>query len=69
MCGKAIQNIAAGKEPGMNQQRTSGVLMPIASLPSRYGIGSLGKEARDFADFLAAAGQSVWQILPVGPTG
>ena len=42
--------------------------MPITSLPSPYGIGTIGKEARKFADFLKKAGQSVWQILPVGPT-
>lgn len=42
--------------------------MPIFSLPSRYGIGTLGKEAYRFIDFLAAAGQSYWQILPIGPT-
>ena len=42
--------------------------MPISSLPSPYGIGTLGAEARKFADFLAAAGQSCWQILPAGPT-
>ena len=48
--------------------RVSGVLMPITSLPSPYGIGTIGKEARKFADFLKSAGQSIWQILPVGPT-
>ena len=42
--------------------------MPISSLPSPYGIGTLGAEARKFADFLAAGGQSCWQLLPVGPT-
>ncbi|MBE6818205.1 MAG: 4-alpha-glucanotransferase [Ruminococcaceae bacterium] len=49
-------------------KRSSGILMPIFSLPSPYGIGTLGKAAYDFIDFLAAAGQSYWQILPVGPT-
>lgn len=48
--------------------RTSGILMPISSLPSEYGIGTMGKEARKFADFLAKAGQTYWQILPVCPT-
>ena len=48
--------------------RASGILMPIFSLPSRYGIGTLGKKAYDFVDFLQAAGQSYWQILPIGPT-
>lgn len=50
-------------------KRSSGILMPIFALPSPYGIGALGKAARDFVDFLADAGQSWWQILPVGPTG
>ncbi len=49
-------------------KRSSGVLMPISSLPSPYGIGTLGKAAYDFADFLAEAGQSWWQVLPMGPT-
>lgn len=48
--------------------RASGVLMPISSLPSKYGIGTLGKEAYAFADFLKAAGQKYWQVLPLGPT-
>ena len=42
--------------------------MPVASLPSPYGIGSFGQAAYDFADFLAAAGQKLWQLLPLGPT-
>ena len=42
--------------------------MPISSLPSNYGIGTFGKEAYKFADFLAAAGQKAWQLLPLGPT-
>ena len=50
-------------------KRSAGVLLPIFSLPSPYGIGSIGKEARAFADFLKEAGQSWWQILPVGPSG
>ena len=53
----------------MELKRCSGILMPISSLPGGYGIGSLGAPARRFVDFLARAGQSVWQILPVGPTG
>ena len=48
--------------------RRAGILMPISSLPSPNGIGTMGSEARKFADFLAKAGQSCWQILPVGPT-
>lgn len=49
--------------------RGAGILLPISSLPSDYGIGSLGKAAFDFVDFLASAGQMYWQILPIGPTG
>mgnify|MGYP000798371116 FL=1 len=49
--------------------RSSGILMPIFSLPSPYGIGTLGKEAFAFVDFLAEAKQTYWQILPIGPTG
>ena len=49
-------------------KRSSGILIPISSLPSPNGIGTLGKAAYDFIDFLAEAGQSWWQILPVGPT-
>ena len=48
--------------------RTSGILMPIFSLPSKYGIGTLGKEAYNFIDFLKQAGQTYWQILPIGVT-
>ena len=50
-------------------ERSAGILLPIFSLPGPYGIGTLGAEARAFADFLHAAGQRWWQILPVGPTG
>ena len=49
--------------------RESGILMHITSLPSPYGVGTLGKEAYRFVDFLAKAGQRYWQILPVTPTG
>ncbi len=42
--------------------------MPISSLPSKYGIGTFSKEAYEFVDFLADAGQSYWQLLPLGPT-
>ncbi|WP_369282857.1 4-alpha-glucanotransferase [Oscillibacter sp. GMB15532] len=50
-------------------QRTAGILLPIFSLPSPYGVGSLGESAREFVRFLHRAGQSWWQILPVGPAG
>lgn len=49
--------------------RRSGILMPVSSLPSEYGIGSFSKEAYEFVDFLESAGQKLWQILPLGPTG
>ncbi len=48
--------------------RTSGILMPIFSLPSPYGIGTLGQDAYDFVDFLEKSGQTYWQILPLNPT-
>ena len=49
-------------------ERSSGVLMPMSSLPSPYGIGTMGKSAFEFVDFLKAAGQKYWQLLPLGPT-
>lgn len=49
-------------------KRTAGVLLPIFSLPSPYGIGCFSKSAYDFVDWLKAAGQTYWQILPLGPT-
>lgn len=49
--------------------RASGILMPVFSLPGPYGIGTLGQAAYDFVDFLAEAGQTYWQLLPIGPTG
>ncbi|MDF1577426.1 MAG: 4-alpha-glucanotransferase [Desulfobulbales bacterium] len=51
----------------MEMTRGSGVLLHISSLPGRYGIGTLGGPAREFVDFLAEAGQSYWQFLPLGP--
>ncbi len=53
----------------MNFERSSGVLLHITSLPSKYGIGDLGKEAYNLVDFLSEAKQKMWQILPTGPTG
>ncbi len=49
-------------------KRSSGIILPISSLPSPHGIGTLGEAAYEFVDFLAQAHQSWWQILPVGPT-
>ena len=48
--------------------RTSGILMHITSLPGKYGVGTMGRQAYDFVDFLKKAGQSYWQILPLTPT-
>ena len=48
--------------------RSCGMLLPVASLPSPYGIGAFSKEAYDFIDDLVRAGQRYWQILPLGPT-
>lgn len=49
--------------------RKSGILLHITSLPSKGGIGTMGKEAYDFVDFLNKSGMSVWQVLPISPTG
>jgi 4-alpha-glucanotransferase len=50
-------------------KRASGILLPVSSLPSKYGIGGFSKEAFRFIDLLEKSGQSCWQILPLGPTG
>lgn len=49
--------------------RKSGILLAVSSIPSKYGIGTFSKEAYEFVDFLESAGQKLWQILPLGPTG
>lgn len=49
--------------------RECGILLPIASLPSKYGIGTFSREAFDFIDELKEAGQNYWQILPLGLLG
>src|SRR5215813_3341988 len=49
--------------------RSSGILLHPTSLPTRFGVGDFGPAAYEFADFLARSGQSVWQVLPLGPTG
>ena len=51
------------------KKRKAGILLPVSSLPSAYGIGDFGAGAYDFINFLADSGQSIWQILPIGPTG
>lgn len=50
-------------------KRSSGILFHPTSLPGKYGIGTLGKKAFEFVDFLAKAKQQLWQIFPLGPTG
>lgn len=57
--------LLAAEEP----LRLSGILVHPTSFPSPYGIGDLGRGAYDFIDFLAASGQRLWQVLPLGPTG
>ena len=49
--------------------RKQGILLPISSIPSAYGIGTFGKESYRFVDFLEKSGNHLWQILPLGPTG
>jgi 4-alpha-glucanotransferase len=53
----------------MNKKRKSGILLHPTSLPGKYGIGTLGKEAYAFVDFLIRSGQSLWQVCPLGHTG
>ncbi|MDR3242936.1 MAG: 4-alpha-glucanotransferase, partial [Clostridiales Family XIII bacterium] len=55
--------------PMKNLPRMSGVLCHISSLPSEWGCGGFGQESYDFCDYLAAAGQGLWQILPLNPVG
>ncbi len=57
------------KEHSNNFIRAAGVLLPVSSLPSPYGIGAFGAAARRWVNFLCAAGQRYWQVLPLGPTG
>lgn len=51
------------------EQRAGGILLPVSALPGPYGIGTLGREALEFVDFLSSAGQKYWQILPLVPAG
>lgn len=59
----------AAKGEGMNQERLSGILLHVTSLPSYGGVGDFGPAAYEFVDFLKAAKQRLWQVLPLGPTG
>ena len=56
------------KEVRLYMNRASGILLPVTSLPSKYGIGCFSREAYEFVDWLKDAGQSYWQILPLSPT-
>lgn len=56
------------KKPKNERKRAAGILMPVFSIPSPYGCGTLGKAAYEFVDFLKSMGASYWQVLPVGPT-
>ena len=49
-------------------ERGAGILLPISSLPSSYGIGTFGREGYKFIDQLVKARQKYWQVLPIGPT-
>lgn len=62
-----ISNIQA--QPVLNSERYSGILAHPTSFPSYYGVGDLGQTAYDFVDYLVSAGQTLWQVLPLGPTG
>ena len=62
------ETIQTGIRRKQKMKRAGGILLPITSLPSKYGIGAFSKEAYEFVDKLAEAGQSYWQILPLGPT-
>ena len=59
----------SAKHPDPFGERSSGILLHPTSLPGRHGIGSMGKAAYRFIDFLAESGQSWWQVMPLGPTG
>lgn len=63
-----IEGSIAGRRGGICMKRTAGILLPVSSLPSNYGIGCFSKSAYQFADWLRDAGQSYWQILPLCPT-
>ena len=65
----AIHYFMRSQELRGSTMRASGILMHITSLPSPYGVGTMGKEAYEFVDFLCHAGQRYWQILPLTPTG
>lgn len=59
----------AQTRPAVSEERYSGILAHPTSFPSDYGIGDLGEKAYEFVDYLVSAGQKLWQVLPLGPTG
>ncbi|MGH7790226.1 MAG: 4-alpha-glucanotransferase [Candidatus Binatia bacterium] len=65
----ALASVACVRRVALLFPRSSGLLLHPTSLPGRYGVGDLGDGARAFVDFLAAARQGLWQVLPLGPTG
>lgn len=65
--GRVRRHKTQGRKVDSNV-RKAGILMPIFSLPSPYGVGTMGAAAREFVDFLARGGQTCWQILPIGHT-
>src|SRR5208337_3629221 len=72
-CPALLNAGAAGKPPRMTGSplsgRDSGILLHPTSLPGPHGIGELGAAAHRFLDYLLSAGQTLWQVLPLGPTG
>src|ERR671939_31207 len=64
-----IHHSSLNTEGQMRLKRSSGILLHPTSLPGRFGVGDLGDEAYRFVDWLAASGQTYWQIMPLGPTG
>src|SRR5439155_18856981 len=67
LCGRGQGDSMSGE--ASNQERLSGVLLHVTSLPSYGGVGDFGPAAYSFVDFLASARQRLWQVLPLSPTG
>ena len=66
---KSVQKRVRKKANAVIPERSAGVLLHVSSLPGKYGIGTMGKEARAFVDFLCEAGFGYWQVLPLVQTG
>ena len=65
-CTRRMMFILADFEKEFFIMRASGILLPVSSLPSKYGIGCFSKSAFEWIDFLQESGQTFWQILPLG---